>query len=380
VHSILGLLLTWALARAFGLAPAWAVVASAIVAASPLYLFMSLQAMSDVPSMVWSTAAMLASWRSREHAGWAVPAGGALALAVLIRPANALAIAPAAVALSWPGGPRGIRLRRLLWFVLGGIPGAAFYLLHSRAAYGHFLTTGYGDVGSDFGLRWVGVTLVHYAFWLPILFTPVTVFVLALPRVARSAPCAAAVLMTWILAFAAFYATYSFTHRTWWYLRFLLPAVPALVVGGLLGLRSLLPRSFRRIPRYLSVAVALGAVVVAGSYWSEKLNAVDVAQQEDMYPRTANWLRLHLPASAVILCMQTSGVVYFETSFALLRWDHINAMSRPRVMAALKSSGRPLYAALYPFETEQALKQRMPGRWVQVAVIGNATVWRWDGE
>jgi hypothetical protein len=49
-------------------------------------------------------------------------------------------------------------------------------------------------------------------------------------------------------------------------------------------------------------------------------------------------------------------------------------------MAALKSSGRPLYAALYPFETEQALKQRMPGRWVQVAVIGNATVWRWDGE
>jgi 4-amino-4-deoxy-L-arabinose transferase-like glycosyltransferase len=379
LHSLLGLLLVWVLARSFGLSKAWSLAAAGIVAASPLYLFLSLQALSDLPAMVWTLAAVLAAWHSRKREGWALAAGGALALAILVRPADFLAFAPVAVALSWPAGALASRIRRFFWFALGALPGAVFSLLHSRAAYGHFLATGYGDVRTDFGYNWVGVTLVHYAVWLPALFTPVVVLVFALPRVARSAPCAAAVLASWILSFAAFYSFYRFTHETWWYLRFLLPAAPALVVGGLLGLRSVLPGKVLKLPRVPAAALALGAIATAGIAWSSHLGALEVGRQEEIYPKTVRWLQAELPAQAAVLCMQVSGAVYFDTSFRLLRWDQIDARSRPIVLAALKSAHCPLYAALFPFETAPALKRSIPGRWTQIGSVDYATIWRWDG-
>lgn len=379
LHSLLGLVLTWALARSLGLAPAGSVVAVGIVAASPLYLFLSLQALSDLPAMVWTAAAVLAAWRSRERPVWAFTAGVAFAFAVLIRPVNALAIAPVAVALAWPAGsPRGC-LRRILWFALGVLPGAAFSCLHSRAAYGHFLATGYGDVGNDFGRKWIGATLAHYAVWLPTLFTPVIVFVFALPRVARTAPCAAAMLAAWILSYSAFYCFYSYTHVTWWFLRFLLPAAPALVIGGLLGLRSVLPAGLSRIPRGLAAALALGAVALAGAILSGWLHATDVAHQEKIYPQTTRWLQANLPRGSVVLCMQVSGAVFFDTDYCLVRWDQIDATSRTRLLAAIQAAHRPLFAALFPFEVEPALKRNWPGRWIRIGAVDYATLWRWDG-
>src|SRR5208283_1962398 len=48
LHSLAGVVATYALGRVVGLGRGWSTVGAAIVAASPLYLFMSLQAMSDV--------------------------------------------------------------------------------------------------------------------------------------------------------------------------------------------------------------------------------------------------------------------------------------------------------------------------------------------
>ena len=99
-----------------------------------------------------------------------------------------------------------------------------------------------------------------------------------------------------------------------------------------------------------------------------------------MYLKTTGWLKANLPADAVVLCMQTSGAVYYDTDFTILRWDQIDRGSLATVLAPLRSTRRPLYAALYPFEVEPALKERFPGRWTQVGKVGFSTIWRREPE
>ena len=115
---------------------------------SPLFVFLSLQLMSDVPATVWVMAAVLAAWRSRERPWLGLVAGAALSLAVLVRPTNLLIALPVGLALGW-------RARRWLLFVLGGLPGAIFLGLINQTAYGSIFTTGYGQVSTAFG--WIHV-------------------------------------------------------------------------------------------------------------------------------------------------------------------------------------------------------------------------------
>jgi hypothetical protein len=377
MHSIAGLLLTWALGRAMGLSPPWALVAAAIIAASPLYIFFSLRAMSDLPAMVWTTAAVLSAWRARERGSWALLAGFTLSVAVLVRPTDAIAALPVALAVA--RGPISLLSVARRWglVMLGGLPGAVFYCLHSRFAYGHALTTGYGDIGADFGRMWIGASLFLYAQWLPVLLTPVVLFVLALPWMARTAPGATAVLGVWILAYAAFYSTYRFTHEAWWYLRFLLPIAPALVVGGLLGMRLVLGGIRGRLTHRRAFAVALAAVGLAGAFWTYRLYVFKDIRTEKVYLRSAKWILANVPRDAIILSMQTSGALYFDTDYTLLRWDSLDGGTAPAVFKAIKASKRPLYAALFPFENGPALRQ-MPGNWTRLKTMGAVTVWRRD--
>jgi hypothetical protein len=375
LHCMAGLLLTWALGRAMGLSPPWALVAAAVIAASPLYIFFSLRAMSDLPAMVWTTAAVLSAWRTRERASWALLAGVALSVAVLVRPTNVIAALPVFLAAAFPLRSTLSVARRWGLVVLGGLPGAAFYCIHCRMAYGHALTTGYGDIGADFGRMWVGPSLALCVRWLPALLTPVVLFVFALPWVARSAPRATLVLGTWIVGYAAFYSTYRFTHEAWWYLRFLLPIAPALVVGGLFGLKRVLGGAKAGIPQRRAFAVALAAVGVAGGFWTCRLNVFKDIRTEKVYSHAAKWLSANIPPNAVILSMQTSGALYFDTDYTLLRWDSLDDGNCAAVFKALDASKRPLYAALFPFENGPAL-QRVPGTWTRLKTMGAITVWR----
>jgi hypothetical protein len=377
-HSLAGLVLTYLLGRTVGLRASWSVLCAAIIAASPLYLLFSMEAMSDMPAMVWCVAAVLAAWRARDRAGWAPLAGAAFSIAILIRPTDALALAPIVAAMGWQAGAGFANVRRWSLFVVGGLPGAVFFCLHSRAAYGSFLATGYGGPGADFGAEWIGVTLVQYARWLPILLTPVVCLALGLPWLGRQQRRAAAVLGAWIIAFLAFYSAYRCTHEYWWYLRFLLPAAPALVVAGVLGLRLAASRFLVRFPGKAVLALAFGGVLISGIYFSRRLTALEIPRGEMVYSQTDAWLRANLPPNALILSMQMSGALFHDTDFTLLRWDMINAANRTAVMAAIRASHRPLYAALFPFETDSALKDHVPGHWTRVGAVDYVTIWRRD--
>jgi hypothetical protein len=376
LHSLAGVVATYGLGRVLGLGRRGSALGALIVAASPLYLFMSLQAMSDVPSLAWTTAAVIAALKSRERAPWALASGAAVAVDVLLRPTNALAFLPLAIAL-------GASPRRWVLFVLGGLPGAVFFCAHSLAAYGSLVATGYGDTAFAFLAAYVPGTLLHYAVWLPVLFTPVVVLALGLPCLREAGRPTRWLLGTWILAYAAFYSPYENTHETWWYLRFLLPAAPALVVGGLLVLRALLARLQGGSGRVRSPAVfaaALALVVGSSAWWTNDLRVFPAARDELRYGRAAEWMQDHVPRDAVCLAMQESGALFYYTRFTFLRWDALGPENVGRIEALVRNSGRPLYAVLFPFELAEAdvLGKVMPGHWRQVGAVEDVTIWRRD--
>jgi len=374
LHALIGLWLVFRLARGLGLEAGWAWLGVLLLAASPLYLIMSLQAMSDIPALVWVTAAVWFAWSSQKRTWLAVAGGFALGIAVLVRPTNLLAVMPVALALGWS-------LRRWLLLILGGLPGAVFLGYFNLTAYGRILTTGYGDVGGVFGRQYVPVTLMHYAIWMPMVLTPLCLLALGLPVLWRRQPRVSAILALWALPFFVFYLFYLHTHEAWWYLRFLLPAFPALIVATMLVGRALLNRlttSWR--PGWLVVAGI--AVAVHGVAWCRHYYVHHAGFGERVYPMTAAWLQAHLPANTVVASMQTSGAMLYHTRFTFFRWDMISPADFARIAGACAAAGRPIYAVLFPYEIEDknwaAFDKHLTGHWVQVGAVRQVSIWRYD--
>jgi hypothetical protein len=374
VHAVAGLALVFVLGRVLRFSPGWSLAAVVLTALSPVFLEYSLQGMSDMPAMVWATAVVAAAWGSRERLGWSLVAGFCLGIAVLIRPNNVLLAAPVAVAW-WPGlswksiGQAACRVGLLL---LGGLPAAIFFVLHSRAAYGDGLITGYGDPSQLFVTDVIRETLASYAKWIPQSFTPGVWLFLLLPLFAvRSRR--ALLLFVWGFAYLAFYVSYVFTHETWWYLRFILPAAPALVYGMLLVLERF---SYRR---WLPAALALGLAWQCVTIHEKQVFAV--GHGEGTYPKAMQWIREHVPHDAVLATMQTSGAAFYYTDLIFVRYDNLDPKNFPEFLAALKKDHRPLYAALFNFEVDElkALQDHMPGSWVAVGTVRDVTIWRFRG-
>jgi opacity protein-like surface antigen len=357
VHSLAGIALIYALALMCGLPPPWALFGSALLAASPLYLYTSLQALSDVPATVWALAAVLAAWRSRERTGWALAAGLSIAVAFLVRPSNFLIVLPVAIAI-------GASPRRLMLAALGTAPGIAAWMAINHAAYGGYLQSGYGAIWNEFHPGLIPGTLWYCVKWLPILFSPIVIASPAIVAAVRSRPRVATVLASWAVAFIGFYSAYRWTHESWWFLRFLLPAAPAFIVAGLVmtrmcfdGLRSGFRASWLRALAALLVFASIGAELTQVL----SLDAWSIGRGERKYGRVASWLVHNLPPNSVIVVNQFSGSMFYFTDFTFLRGDQLDAKTAESIRKAVKAEKRPLFSVLFQFENDLASK--IPGRW-----------------
>jgi hypothetical protein len=371
-HMLAGLLLIRALARLAGLPKSWGWIAAGWLALCPVYLFMGLQPMSDVAALVWVTAAVVCAWQSESDRRWAWVAGFATALAIMIRPTNLLVFVPVVLCL-------GLSWQRLVRWIAGGIPGALALAWYNTHAYGHPFRTGYGDPRGLFSSEWIGITLTHYAEWLPKLLTPFVALALALPFL-RSVPGRTRLMLTsWALVYLGLYATYYCTHETWWYLRFVLPAMPALIVMALLAFRTLLTSrhapetaaadGHRRHWRWFFPAAALGWLVSLGLH----LDAFDSWRGNQRYRDAAQWLETHSPRDAVVVSDQHSGALLFYTRRGSVHPD--NSRDADVIASAAARAGLPVYAIVHPFE--QKILRWFPGHWQPLTAFDNITLWRW---
>jgi hypothetical protein len=381
-HGLLGVVLVHLLGRFAGLSRLPAALGALVVATSPLYLFGSVQFMSDTAALVWTTAAVLLAWRSRSAAPWAALAGAAFAMAVLVRPTNALVLAAVGVCL-------GTSLRRWAWLGAGGAPGAACLLVYNLAAYDGLLVTGYGDLSDAFGVANVTVSAWSYSVWFPVLLTPAVILAAGLPLLRRRLPWLTALLMAWIVPFCLVYAFYYHTHEAWYYMRFLLPVFPPLAVATLLVGRSLLEsrplalvHAWVQSRAVVAGLIAAAAILTHNFAWVQRLHATDIGSSDRVYLEVAEWTQANLPRESALAAMQVSGSLFYYTEFPVLRWDFVNHEQFARVVAALDAQRRPLYAVLFPFEVEErrVLADALPGQWTLAGTVRDVTIWRYEGQ
>ncbi len=80
--------------------------------------------------------------------------------------------------------------------------------------------------------------------------------------------------------------------------------------------------------------------------------------------------------------MQTSGALLYYTKFTFIRWDMMSPAEFQRIAGACAAAGRPVYAALFPYEIEdpawRAFPLHLTGHWTQIGAVREVTFWRFD--
>lgn len=333
IAAVLCVLLVVRIAKDLGIDDERAMAAAAILALSPAFLFMAVQPMSDVVSTFWALLCVLCAIRGRDRTHFAIAAGVSFGIGVLVRPTHVLLLPAMIALLGW---------RRLLPFMAGGVPFAAFQLILANHWYGSPFASGYGSISESLALRYFPTRFVHYSTSLAFLFPLAFPFGLLKRRAA---------LWLWFAPFFLFYCFYQ-PYETWWYTRFLLPAIPAVL---------LLAASFR-IPRaaLLTIVVAIAATQLVTA---RHFHVLDVAKREAVYEHAATMAKRHVPRNATLLASQHSGSLLFYANRTALRFDLIDRAPEQR----------PLYAVVSPNEI-LPLQQRIPGPWTEIARAGDTAL------
>jgi hypothetical protein len=322
-----------------------AALAAALVLASPVFLTHLLVPMSDVPAAAgWTLVAVLVL-KERSLAAGIV--GG---LTLLVRP-NLVPVALMPV-FAW-------RRRRepLMGYAMGLVPGVLAVIVLNTLFFGGPLTTGYGSVFELYGFGLLPVNVRNYGLWM--VQTQTVLILLALvPLFARGAlreahtgvsarSCLGALVGLTFLSYL-FYAP--FDH--WFYLRFLLPAYPALFVllaAALRWVTSKMPVE-ARVP---AAALACAVVIPFGINVARHAGVFAVAAFEGRYVRAANEVALRTPTDAVILSVQHSGSVRYYANRITLRYDSLQESALDAALRDLAAKGRRAYLVVDDWEEKE---------------------------
>lgn len=347
--------------------PAVGLLSAASTAASPTFLFQAVLPMSDVPAAsAWMIAVTLLTYPSLGMAGGAAVAASA---ACLIRP-NLFAMVPLLTLAAWWWTPsRRLGVGRAV--ATTALPAAAAigFALWQRDLYGAVSETGYGGVTYLFSPANVWLNLSNYPTWLYeshgwfLLLAAAGPFLVGTTghtAIEASGVRPSSVAWWFVLMFAALFAFYALylAFDNWTFTRFLLPALPLLVVLAavtvVFGLGRL-PPAFRT----LAFAWTLILVPSLGASRARDLGAFDLHDSEQRFVELGEYAGTR-PTSAVFLSMQHAGSVVYYGGRTVVRWDWIEPNEIDRVVDELASSGRSVYAVLEDWEVAQ-VRTRLAG-------------------
>jgi hypothetical protein len=191
-------------------------------------------------------------------------------------------------------------------------------------------------------------------------------------------------LFSWFAAYFAFYCVYRH-HDAWWYLRFLLPAFPALVIGAIMALRPLwrcvelrlrVPKLERPSANLLPL-VALVAVLSREASVGRRQAVLAIGQDEAIYPLACRYVSQHLPPGSVVLSFLMSGALEYYTELPQLRFDLLERRLARRILRRAQERGHRLYALVHPAERE-VFDGRNLGAWREIATPADALLFELD--
>jgi 4-amino-4-deoxy-L-arabinose transferase-like glycosyltransferase len=369
------ILLVYFLGREVGLSRPLAAAAGAIFGACPVVFHQAVQPMSDVVAAMWAVAAVLCALRSHRGDGWAAAAGVAFGVAVLVRPTNALLLMPILVAIRR-------RPRTLLAFALAGLPFAVVFAGWNRTAFGGAFRTGYsGVLGAELAASNFPPRFAHYSYWIAAQLSPLVPLgwlgAMAEPRIPGRTR---ALLFLW---FAPFFLLYCFwgPYDTWWYTRYLLPALPALILAFLLCARELVRRmpaggsiAWRR-PRVLATVALIAIVATCERRFERRYRPIGASRGQVVFPEASRALAARAAGGhALVVSADFSGALRFYTDLTPVRWDWLNAEDFTELRLRAAERREPIFAVLLPSEVPQAVGH-VPGPWKFLENVRGASLW-----
>lgn len=334
------------------------VMAAALLASSPAFLYQIVQPMSDVPAAAMWTLALVAALAPPGLAQ-ALLSGAASGAAVLVRPNLAPLVLVAAAAI-WLADRRPPRVHRFVAFGLGALPFALAVMALQNAMYGGPFKSGYGSLQSLFAIDHVVPNLSRYPAWLVQTQTPIVLLALVAPwlMLTREQKQRA----WWLLAFAALtfacYVPYT-VFDAWWFLRFVLPAFPAILVLTSAAVVHLLTRG-----RHRHAIAYLGIIAIVATFQivtSERRAVFRLRDLERRYRDTGEYIARRLPANAVVITTQQSGSVRFYSGRQTIIWDVLGPEWLDPAVDFLQSKGLHPYF-LFEMTEDSQFKQRFDGK------------------
>jgi hypothetical protein len=413
VNSALAIALMVAFCRLVGLSLVGTACATGILAASPVTLAFSVQALSDIPAMTWVLLAVVLALQPKEHTVFKVLAGAAFGIAFLIRP-TCLLILPTLITLYLLRGKRvalpplpeesaspAWRLSmltapavKIAWFSLGAAPVLFANCVFASRAYGNPFSTSYGELGYMFSSSYVIPSFLSFLRNIPVLFSPFALIAPACVFLRGLELRRKVALIGPVLLYLGFYASFSSTSETWWSLRYILPVAPMLVAGGILAFERLVSAPIWRLmasifpkkePHILANRFAWGAALAflaAFTTCAVKLNRssrfMNWGRADDEYRVAAEKLETLVAPNSVCLCMQTSGSLYYYTNLILVRSDQFDGERARSLFGWAREAGVPVYAALFDWEEDQVRSLPISGAWSLVTRSKPVGIWKWN--
>jgi hypothetical protein len=322
------------------------------VVTSPTVVFQSASPMSDVPSAALWTGAVVAALGERRRS--ALVSGLWAAAALAVRP-NMLVI-PLVLFVQLAASSRG--RERWVRLALFTAP-VAFAVLAIAALYtawhGTPWNSGFGSAEEIFSVRNIAPNLARYPVWLWQSQSPFVLLALVplLPQF-RSDACQPAVRLCAALFLATLISYVGYRKfEDWWYVRFLLPAFPALLVlmsTGLLALARRLPRPWDRV-----AVTAVAFMLLASTTRFNQAHGMfgPLRDAELRYATVGTYVHGALPANAVVFSMQESGSVRYYGGRMTIRWDLIDRDWTARAPAEVERLGLHPYMVIEDWEMPQ---------------------------
>jgi hypothetical protein len=283
----------------------------------------------------------------------------------------------------------------VLLFAAGSIPACIAVALINWRLYGSPLASGYAPFAVLFNWSHVWPNLARYPRWLLetatplVLLAPIAPFVLpAIPaaRLDQTSPRTMAVV--WLCFIATVFLSYLFylPFDDWWYLRFLLPAYPPILVLSSVALVRLLTPFTRIAPDAKGFAAAAAVALVArhGVDYAVDRGAPNLWKAEQRYLIVGEYVAAALPERAALICMQHSGAARYYSGRITVRYDLMRPTDLDLVVEELRRLGYYPYLVLDDWE-EAMFRDRFQGHsalagldWTPVAQLHSNQVRIYD--
>lgn len=345
--------------------PSTGAMAAVLVSTSPVFLAQAVQPVSDLPAAAFWTGAL--ALVLLDHPAWSLGAGLSASMAILTRPNLVPLAAVIGAFLVWQAAraetpTRRPHMHRVLWFAAGALPGCVAVGAFNAFLHGSPLRSGYAPLHELFGPEHVVPNLDRYPRWLVETHTPFVLLGLLAPLAASwrvgvgLIPARIGLLLAFtftLLALNLFYVAWGYDESQ--YVRFMLPALPSLVVLSV-AVAARLARA--ALPRASRVATSALVVIIAGlAVWqvrqADRRGVFVFRDIEARYVDVGNFIAAAMPPAAVFVASLHSGSIRYYSHRETINAGRLNEGSLDRAIRNLQSRGHDVFIVLEDGERTQ---------------------------